>query len=386
MSCERRTTFPRAKILTNPHPSPLHDEVGAKDDARALDRAADISVGELSHVPELSTPAPRDPNQPSAWQDNPIQTTTLAQNGAAGVYNTFLNVYALHRCLDNTDHYVVTAEADWTATKAEFQSAGTDDGSIDQFGNINWEDNGQDASVEFCGVPNFFDSENYRICRYVNYPVAYVLDMVPPLSGTVIQIDAAPAGSQGQATTYQSGFSFSIGGTVNVSGNGPSAGITLGATWINTTSTTVPPLIVSAGNTGNEGATWKFTYCTTGQEPDGGSCTSHVQTTSGCRNRLGDNSGTNPQLGQTPGGKFSDAVQSVHWEAGPDTRVGSTFDISVNFTAGLATTTAHLSGSGRDHNQGCNDFNCACESETQFTAQNSSFVFEVPFPSTQCTQ
>lgn len=238
-----------------------------------------------------------------------------------------------------------------------------------------------------CGVPPFGVAEQ-RICRYVNYPLAYALGMVPPPSGTVTQIDAAPAGSQGQATTYQSGFSFSIGGTVNVSGMGPSAGITGGATWINTTSTTVPPLIVSARDIGNEGATWGFEYCTTGQEADEGTCASPVQTTSGCRNRLGDNSGTNPQLGQTPGGKFSNAVQSVHWEAGPDTRVGSTFDISVSFAAILANTTAHLSGETVvvDPDLGCNPFNCACESETLPAPQTSSFVFEVPFPSTQCTQ
>jgi hypothetical protein len=70
--------------------------------------------------------------------------------------------------------------------------------------------------------------------------------MVPRSEGTVVQIDAAPAATQGETTTYQSGLNFSIGGTVNVSAKGPAAGLSLGATWVNVTQTTVPPLIVEA--------------------------------------------------------------------------------------------------------------------------------------------
>ncbi|MGH8521015.1 MAG: hypothetical protein ACREU9_06260, partial [Gammaproteobacteria bacterium] len=95
-----------------------------------------------------------------------------------------------------------------------------------------------------------------------------------------------------------------------------------------------------------------------------------------------------PQQGQTPVGKFSNAVQSAHWEAAPDTRVNNnTFDIEVTFEARLATTTAHLSGAFLafpDPNEGCNDFNCACVSETQPTPVSQSITFEVPFPSTVC--
>ena len=46
----------------------------------------------------------------------------------------------------------------------------------------------------------------------------------------------------------------------------------------------------------------------------------------------GTTSGTNPQQGQTPQGAFTDAVQTALWAAGPDTRVGSTFDIEVTVT------------------------------------------------------
>jgi hypothetical protein len=254
--------------------------------------------------------------------------------------------------------------------------------SFDPFNpdNTLWHDNGQDETTAYCGVLPFL-ALGARICRYVNYPEGYDLTMIPPPIGTVIQVDAAPAASQGQANTYMSGFSFNVGGTVNVSGVGLSAG----ATWTNTVVTTVPPLQLSAGNTGNEGAFWQFRYCTGGQEPDG-SCTNHVQTSTGCRNRLGDTSGTNPQLGQTPGGKFSDAVQSVHWEAGPDTRTNATtFDINVAFNVHLTTTTAHLSGYyNSDPVQACNFFNCACTSESEVSQEISSFTFEVPFPSTTC--
>jgi hypothetical protein len=374
---------------------------GVPDTDVRLDQAAQVTVSELSHVPQVTAPAPQDPSQPIAWQDNPIQTSIIAQNNYMGVYNTSVKVYALHSCNDVTDHYAVTALADWTATHAQFQSASVDDGTmfLDSSGNlvVDWqvEGDGQDASVTNCGAPPF-DFSDQRMCRYVNYPKEYILDMTPPPTGMITQLNAAPAGSQGQATTYTSGFTFSVGGTVNVSGMGAGGGITANLTWTNTTSTTVPALMLGAGNRGNEGAFWTFTYCTMGDEKDpnpGTDCTPAVQTTSGCRNRLGDNSGKNPQQGQTPNGKFSNAVQSVHWEAGPDTRVGSTFDIAVTFQAIITTTTAHLSGvsnclpNGRpciDPDLGCTWDDCSCVSEDVVTPQTTTVTFEVPFPSTQC--
>ncbi len=101
---------------------------------------------------------------------------------------------------------------------------------------------------------------------------------------------------------------------MNVSGTGPSAGISAGMTWINTQVTTVPPLDLKLSQTGNQGADWTFKYCTGGDEPDAGTnCTSHVQMAwdKVCRSQLGDNSGTNPQQGQTPHGAFTDAVQTA---------------------------------------------------------------------------
>ncbi len=167
----------------------------------------------------------------------------------------------------------------------------------------------------YCSSPS--SALNFQdVCRYINYPVSYGLTMVPRTELPVVQINAAPAATQGQSTSYTSGFSFTIGGAVNVSANGPGAGLSAGATWSNTIQTTVPPLVVQVSNTGNEGVDWSFNYCTTGLEPDPGTdCTGHMQMVKDvCQAQLGDDSGTDPQQGQTPVGKFSNAVQTAHWQ------------------------------------------------------------------------
>jgi hypothetical protein len=412
----REHHIPTATLLTYVPRSPLRtpsgdpDPHGLLDEELAFNRAVDRTVTELSHLPKVSMPGPSPgANQPIAWQGTPLQTTTFALNGPGGVYNTPINVYALHRCLDGTDHYVVTAGADWTATNAQWQDAST---NFDAGGPstlscnkpisewpcapdelvINWQDNDR----TYCSSDGFNGNDS-NICRYINYPMSYALQMVPLNTGTVAQTAAAPAATQGQQASVTSGFSFTIGGTVNVStGSGPT--ISASATWNNTTTTTVPPLIVEAGNTGpnNEGAFWSFKYCTTGLEPDPGTdCTSHVQMVKDvCQAQLGDpSSGSNPQQGQTPDGKLSNVAQSAHWTAGPDTRVDApNFEIEVAFTANLAYTTAHLgtdasNASGRinpDPDVGCNEFGCACVSETQPVPASTSVVFKVPFPSTAC--
>jgi hypothetical protein len=386
---------PTATLLTDVDRSPLQtpggdaDPVGVQDEDLAFNRVIDRTVAELARVPQAVVPVqPRDPAGQVDWLSVPIQTTTFALNTPQGVYNTGVNVYALHRCLDGTDHYAATAQADWTATNARWQGA-TSEGPnpsmfVDKRGNltIDWQDN-----RTYCSSEGAFSSIE-DVCRYINYPVSYSLTMIPRSAGLVTQLNAAPAATQGQQTTYTSGFSFSIGGTVNVSAMGPGGGISTGATWTNTTQTTVPPLIVEVGNVGNQGVDWNFKYCTRGLEPDAGTdCTGHVQMVDDvCQAQLGDDSGTDPQQGQTPVGKFSNAVQSAHWQT--TSRTGATFDIEVGFQARTANTIAHLnnglSGGVPDPLQSCNTFGCQCNSVTTLNPVVKTFTFEIPYPSTTC--
>ena len=399
--------IPTATLVAHVHPSPLHlqtpsgdpDPTGLQDEARAFDRAADRTVRELRHLPQVSVPGPRDASQSTTWQDNPQQTFNFNDNQPEGVFNTFISVYALYSCMDSTDRYVVTALADWSATHAHWESASTElgDSSLyydtvnDDYKVANWMD---DPNLTYCSSHSFnIFSTDANVCRYINYPLSYEVDMQPSDPGAQ-QINAAPAGTQGQQTTYQSGFSFSIGGTVNVSGMGPGAGISAGVAWNNTSSTTVPAIEFDLSQTGNEGAKWTFQYCTGGDEPDPNTpCTNHVQTTNlhVCRGYFGDFTGTNPQQGQTPQGAFTNAVQTALWAAGPDTRVGSTFDIEVSVTPIIGNTTANLWGAVQvplsdGSPPGCNISNCDCVSRTTATPLTSSYTFQLPLPSTTCSQ
>ncbi len=393
--------------LANVHPSPLQtlsgdpDPTGVQDHNLALMRTADLVVAELRHIPNVSMPAsPQDPNKPTDWQSSPLQKTVFQQNGPAGVYNTSVTVYALHSCQADTrtgltsDYYMVTALADWTPTNAKFQSAATELGDTSMYYDAtnntyvvaNWRD---DPQRTYCSSPSYFSS-NADICRYINYPLQYDVTMVPISNGSVVQIDAKPPASQGQATTYTSGFMFNLGGTVNVSGKGPQAGISAGVTWNNMTATTVPPLELDLSQTDNEGAHWTFKYCTGGEEPDpGANCTSHVQMAKDvCRAQLGDDSGTNPQQGQTPKGAFTDAVQTALWQAGPDTRTGrTTFDIEVAVTPNIGYTTANLwaFGDRASSSAGCDPSSCDCVSKTTTNQlPGGTYTFHIPLPSLQC--
>jgi hypothetical protein len=407
----RERHIPTATLMPYVSRSPLRtpggepDPTGLQDEAQALTRAVDRTLTELRQPPKVSLPGPSQAaDQSIAWQDNPIQTTIFALNSPGGVYNTLINVYALHSCLGGVDYYMVTAGADWTATNAQWQDVSTNlnsGGGGSLWCNqpmVNWPCTPDELIINwisndrtYCSSDGAFGLDS-NICRYINYPLSYTLQMVPLNTGTVNQVNASPAGTQGQQTNYTSGFNFSIAGTVNVSG----VGISGGATFVNTVTTVVPPLMVEAGNMGNEGAFWTFKYCTTGDEPDPGTnCTSHVQmATDVCQAKLGDPSSlTNPQQGQTPDGKFSNAVQSAYWTGGPDTRVDApSFEIEVKFTANLAYTTAHLGTGFRNPDDGeeidpdpvvgCNTYGCACVSETTPVPDSTSIVFKIPFPST----
>jgi hypothetical protein len=406
-SLRQENRIPIATLLSKVQLSPLQtskgepDPTGLQDNKQAHKKAVELAMAELSRLPTASSRSQQASNQNVDWKTSPVQTTVFQQNGAAGVYNTTVNVYALHSCDKDvrtgltSDYYMVTALADWTATNAKFQSAATELGTSSMYYDMdrdlyvvaNWQD---DPQRTYCSSPSSW-SVNADICRYINYPLQYSVEMTPLNAGSIAQTDAKPPAQQGQATTYASGFSFTLGGTVNVNGMGPSAGLSAGLTWNNSTQTTVAPVELDLSQTTNQGAVWTYRYCTGGEEPDaGGNCTSHVQTAKDvCRAQLGDTSGTNPQQGQRPVGAFTDAVHTALWQAGPDTRTGkSTFDINVAVTPTIGYTTAALWGAtGNDHTHaGCDPNNCDCVSTTTKTPLTigGNYIFKIPLPSTTC--
>jgi hypothetical protein len=217
-------------------------EVPIEDDL-AWSRSVEIVVAELTRPPAGLEGGGATAS--TDWGASPVQSTVITST-SNGVYNTPIQVYALHSCQENMDYYLVNTGGDWTATDAEYESASAKEGQISVDSNhnltIDWEASnahctgGIDVSGTIFGVDE-------RICRYINYPLSYEVDIVPPSGPMVEQVNATPAGNQGKNANYQSGFSFSISGGVNVSGKGPSAGAQAGVSWSNSVQTTVPPLV-----------------------------------------------------------------------------------------------------------------------------------------------
>jgi len=211
------------------------------------------------------------------WGSAPIQKFVLWSTDN-GIYNTPVDIYALHACDEDMDYYLVNAGGDWTATQAGYESANAGDGQIrvDSNGNltIDWQPNFAHCDGGFDVTPL---GGQEHICRYMNYPLFYEVDILPPSGPMMLQLNAAPAGDQGLSASYESGFSFNIGGELEVSGDGPSGGLQAGVSWDNTVSTTVPPLVVNAGDTGNEGTFTRYAYCTVGDTVE--NCTSTLQMT-----------------------------------------------------------------------------------------------------------
>ena len=380
--------IPTARSLSYVHLDP-RQVVSPEDETLAFTRTIDIVVDELQLLSDPE-PEPASGTDLARWSDTPVQTITLhIKSSTAGIYNTTVEIFALHECATNLDQYVVTAEADWTATQAKFQSASTQDGSLYLDAANNLVPVWRDSNMYCTGGGTVFSAIN-SICRYINYPLFYAMEVLPLTNGTVLQSQAAPSATQGTQSTYSSGLTINVGGSVNISGAGPSAGIQAGVSWNTTTSVTVPSLMVQAGDEGNEGAYWKYIYCTSGNTAN---CTSHIQMkgTGICVDyELGD-----PQNGQTKDGRLSATGQSVQFLAEPDTRVGETFDVLVNFAAEMATTTTNLwygyfdqdeYGRGIGPLGNCNTFGCDCYTTTEISPVHKSYTFKVPIPSNQCTE
>ena len=321
------------------------------EDEGALQRALDVVISELTHPPVLAG-APRAPSPaagPADWKQNPVQTNIITST-SNGNYNTPIQIYALHSCQENKDYYLVDTGGDWTATEAAFSSASaealigparepeirvnTGPNAAEDPLIIEWDTDPN--PLLYCGAGEPIFDGDQRICRYGPYPLYYEVDIVPPSGPTVVQVNAAPAGDQGMSADYTSGFSFSIGGEVDISGDGPNAGIAVGATWENDVTTTVPPLVIEAGDSGpdQQGTFTRYQYCTVGSGPE--DCTSNIQLRDiggACQQ----DATAFAQQGQTPNGRLSDVAQTVYWQVDPATYGGAeTFDVTVTWQVNMA--------------------------------------------------
>jgi hypothetical protein len=334
----REENIPSARVVTDVGPA-----TEPEAHAQAWRRAIGFVVEDLSRPPLPR--AEDDPGGSDDWADSPVQKTILTSL-ANGVWNTKVEVYALHSCQPDSgtgiqyDYYLVNTGGDWTATEAQFQSASFQAGQISGY----YIDGGHDINVdwqagrEYC-IHGDFGSLDQRICRYIHYPAFYDISIEPPSGPRVTQVNAAPEATQGLSTNYTSGFSFSLGGSVNVSGNGPSAGIQAGISWSQTVTTLVPPLLVLAGDVGNQGAYTRYQYCDAGSSPD--DCDPHLQI-SGQIGACSAFEAGDPQNGQTPDGRLSDVAQSVNWQVDPASYVGDTFDVTVTWHAELVSSVTNL--------------------------------------------
>lgn len=370
---------------------PTGDDELDEDDL-ALSRALEIVVEELTRPPAAAEAPPAAGDSPD-WGSTPVQSTVLTST-ANGIYNTPVDVYALHSCQENMDYYLVNTGGDWTATQATYQSASASLGEIKADVNNNLTIQWQPGDAHCAAGGDVAANNDERICRYINYPLGYSISILPPNGPTVTQVNAVPAGDQGLSASYESGFSFSIEGEVEVSGEGPTGGLQAGVSWDNTVSTTVPPLVIQAGDLGNEGAVTAYVYCTVGNSVE--NCTSSIQMitpfSGPCQNWVVGP----PQQGQTPDGRLSDVAQTVYWRVDPSTYTGATFDITVDWAVDLATSTSMLwNGTFQDipfdGNIGpvgnCNFWGCNCGIDTEITPGLAvSYTFTViPPSSSQCS-
>jgi hypothetical protein len=107
---------PSARLVTHPAV-----DVDPDEHELALSRALEIVVEELTRPPAAPEDAPAAGDVPD-WKTTPVQKFILTSTDN-GVYNTPVDIYALHACDENKDYYLVNTGGDWTATEAQFQSA-----------------------------------------------------------------------------------------------------------------------------------------------------------------------------------------------------------------------------------------------------------------------
>ena len=402
---------PVSRVLQNVRASPsTAQDAGA--DERAYARAYTILVDDLSRAPlQNNESAPIMSEQNTDLAQVSLQTTFLTST-TSGNYSTTVNFYAAHICESNQsmpkpyDMYLVTSSGDWTASDAKWQSASAREGELylancdgEQCLVEDWKDTDDycDGGIAIASdVP--FNKYDLRLCRYMNYPKQYSVSFVPPAGIKTDQANAAPSATQGTASSYSTGFAFSLGGNVNISGKGPAAGLQVGVTWSEKTTVSVPPLLVKAGITGNEGRYTDYAYCTEDTGKNAGTCISTVQMTD-TKGLCVDYDVGDPSDGQKPSGSMSGVAQSVQWVVGengtyPGIYGNAThYPITVNWSVDLATSTSRLwsgpfSAPGSDENGPtgmCNDSGCSCSIETTTNPITASYTFKVPLPSSDCS-
>ena len=402
---------PVSRVLQNVRASPSKAQDAGADE-RAYARAYTILVEDLSRAPlQNNESAPIMSEQTVDLTEVALQTTFLTST-TSGNYSTTVEFYAAHICENNQspqdpyDMYLVTSSGDWTASEAKWQSASAREGELylancdgEQCLVEEWQDTDDycDGGIAIASdVP--FNKYDLRLCRYMNYPKQYSVSFVPPAGIKTDQADAEPSATQGTASSYSTGFAFSLGGGVNISGKGPSAGFKSGVTWSEKTTVSVPPLLVKAGIAGVQGRYTDYVYCTGGTGSKDGSCISTVQMTgSGV---CVDYDVGKPEHGQTPSGSMGSVKQSVQWVVGENKTYPKVYDnathypITVNWSVDLATSTSRLwpgpfSAPGSDENGPtgmCNDSGCSCSIETTTNPLTASYTFKVPLPSSDCSQ
>src|SRR5262249_33120808 len=102
--------IPTARLVTHP-----------VADQRALSRALEIVMAESTRPRSVSKESDTAASFPD-WGSSPVQSTILTST-TNGIYNTPVEVYALHSCGENMDYYLVNTGGDWTATDAQYQFA-----------------------------------------------------------------------------------------------------------------------------------------------------------------------------------------------------------------------------------------------------------------------
>ena len=154
----------------------------------------------------------------------------------------------------------------------------------------------------------------------------------------MIQLNAKPAGNQARVPLTLPGSAESGGG--GHPADGPSGGIQVGVTWSNDVSTTTVPLLLSAGDRGNQGTFTRYQYCTVGNSLP--NCDLNIKISNPpndiCKNYIVQQ----PQQGQTLWPGFL-TLRNVQWQVDPTTYGGSTtFDVTVTWQVDMAFSQAML--------------------------------------------